>query len=874
MTRRRWLLVLLIAGLGLCLGRRSARAQFLSPGPLSEPHASLDGDSNCSSCHVSGRQVDDKRCLGCHRDLASRVDQGLGLHGRAYRGKRCAECHLEHNGRKGRLVRWPGGAPAKFDHTLTGWPLEGGHAGKACEACHKQKTSTGRATFLGTKPACLGCHQDFHEGRLGSDCGSCHPTTRWQDARRKLFDHAKARFPLKGTHLDVACVKCHGEPPRWLGLKFATCDACHKDPHQGRFAPRACSSCHTETTWAADDTFRRSHPGVKLVAGHAKVACKTCHDRGNERPPSKGSACVDCHSPVHRAPFGRDCKACHRSIEWLGLPTEIGREAHDKTRYKLEGRHATVGCARCHNPAKPAAQRFRAVAFDRCLACHQDRHAGAFVARGGGDCAACHTVGGFSPTLFGVTEHATTAFALEGRHQAVACAQCHAGPRPRLAWKVPGPKTCATCHANPHGEQFAAEMAKGGCASCHSPDGWSRPKIDHSTWPLVGVHATTACERCHVVSDAERRAGRGAAYRGVPRACDACHEDVHAGQFRLTAPKRTCEACHDPTTFKVKAFDHAGQARWPLEGAHAPLACVRCHPREALRNGVEAARFRLGYRACKDCHADPHVAAARGGKSITADLDCVACHSVRGFRQLAGAGPAVTAAGFDHAGTGFPLTGGHRATACTSCHHGPPPPRACAGCHRDAHEGRLGDACSDCHGSTSFRDVRALERHRRTRLPLTGMHALLECSACHQRRDGRSFSGVPADCVACHEDEYRGEIHPRHDGTTGSPAFPRACGQCHRASSWSPAYFVPGTLTRALGAPPEHELRFPIRTGRHRGLACASCHPQPERPRRVACTGCHAHAPDRLRAAHARVTGAVLGAARACLGCHPAGASR
>ncbi|MGZ7031219.1 MAG: cytochrome C, partial [Thermoanaerobaculia bacterium] len=53
----------------LVLWGGSARAQLgqlLSPGPLSKPHARLEGSANCSQCHEAGKQVSAARCLQCH----------------------------------------------------------------------------------------------------------------------------------------------------------------------------------------------------------------------------------------------------------------------------------------------------------------------------------------------------------------------------------------------------------------------------------------------------------------------------------------------------------------------------------------------------------------------------------------------------------------------------------------------------------------------------------------------------------------------------------------------------------------------------------------------------------------------------------------
>jgi len=132
---------------------------------------------------------------------------------------------------------------------------------------------------------------------------------------------------------------------------------------------------------------------------------------------------------------------------------------------------------------------------------------------------------------------------------------------------------------------------------------WHQPNIDHSTWPLVGVHARTACAGCH----GEQKSGaKPAAYRGVPRDCEGCHDDIHAGQFRQTQPAKDCKTCHDATTFAIaKTFDH-GKTRYPLDGKHVGLACEKCHPSSTLRNGATAVRWRLGYFECRDCHANPH----------------------------------------------------------------------------------------------------------------------------------------------------------------------------------------------------------------------------------------------------------------------------
>lgn len=171
--------------------------------------------------------------------------------------------------------------------------------------------------------------------------------------------------------------------------------------------------------------------------------------------------------------------------------------------------------------------------------------------------------------------------------------------------------------------------------------------------------------------------------------------------------------------------------------------------------------------------AGAHDAARADGRSrkqarhasITEGLDCSACHTTRGWKALSEDFGASAGAdgGFDHARTGFPLTGRHQHVACTGCHQGQERiTRECSGCHTDVHERRLGQSCDECHDAKSFRDVQAIALHARTRLPLTGMHVLADCTECHRATGPRQWSGVPADCFACHADDYRrSDVHPR-----------------------------------------------------------------------------------------------------------------
>ena len=79
-----------------------------SPGKLARGHAELDGPSNCIKCHPQGkREVDEKKCLDCHKLIAERITQKIGLLASPKaQGRPCVLCHKEHRGVEADLFGW------------------------------------------------------------------------------------------------------------------------------------------------------------------------------------------------------------------------------------------------------------------------------------------------------------------------------------------------------------------------------------------------------------------------------------------------------------------------------------------------------------------------------------------------------------------------------------------------------------------------------------------------------------------------------------------------------------------------------------------------------------------------------------------------
>lgn len=188
------------------------------------------------------------------------------------------------------------------------------------------------------------------------------------------------------------------------------------------------------------------------------------------------------------------------------------------------------------------------------------------------------------------------------------------------------------------------------------------------------------------------------------------------------------------------------------------------------------------------------------------NVDCGACHTPDGWK------PVSARPTFKHETTGFTLRDAHARAACLACHRSlvfSEVGAACADCHRDAHRGDLGFRCQDCHDQQSWTNQGQMrERHNRTRMPLIGVHANVDCDACHRGALAQSYALTPTSCGTCHIQTYLNAKNPDHAGR----GFSRRCEDCHTLSGWRPATGVDHNATR-----------FPL-TGAHQSVSCAQCH--------------------------------------------------
>lgn len=441
----------------------------------------------------------------------------------------------------------------------------------------------------------------------------------------------------------------------------------------------------------------KTRPGVVLqgFASHADFEnqCSWCH-----RPlqTTQTALCVACHrdvaeqmanqTGVHGRLTETRCAACHadhRGRDFDPTLQAVRQFDHEGLGFSLAWHQALpdgtpIGCADCHAPDYTAP-------VERCAGCH-GRLDAAFMAQHrvdfGPQCLACHDgvdhMVGF--------DHGQTAFPLIGAHAGVPCAACHGAParggQPTLAGT---PATCAACHAEPQAHQglFGTD-----CAACHQTTAWAPARwqgafFDHelTAFSLVAHRQDRqgrpiACTACHVAAQGLQQ--------GVfdTQACVLCHRQMDAPfmQQHLQRYGRDCQACHDGTG-KMRNFDH--NRVFPLDGAHARLACEACHAQH---------RFARTPRTCAECHAEPDIHRGFFG------LRCNWCHTTQAW-----------APAFLHVHP-FPLDhGGRGEVACAVCHPQAYVAYTCYGCHAHQEAAVVAEhlawgiarqdlpACAHCH---------------------------------------------------------------------------------------------------------------------------------------------------------------------------------
>ncbi len=418
-----------------------------------------------------------------------------------------------------------------------------------------------------------------------------------------------------------------------------------------------------------------AQPGEPLggVTSHAEISeCSACHVPfwSSERMSDR---CLTCHQTVALQMFnpqslhgavmaqnpGAQCRACHpehRGAAALLTRFDTASFPHEALGFSLAGHQTNVlqkpfACKDCHREGYD-------FSVSTCDECHRLINADfmtAHVNQFGAECLACHD----GVDRFGKNFDHAAFFALEGKHAQAECSACHLDPRAPMDFKLAS-SDCVSCHQkdDKHEGRFGTA-----CGVCHSPDGWKPAKFNHdlAAFKLEGKHVDVACEQCHVNN----------VFKGTPMACVSCHQkdDKHQGRFGTA-----CEACHTPASWEGATFDH-NLAAFRLDGAHARVACERCHI-----NNI----FKGTPTTCAACHADPTFHVGAFGSN------CASCHSTAAWSP-AGFNLPHPEPRTDEGGSGIH----HGGATCRTCHPGSVFVATCDACHKNGFEGKEGDKKDD-----------------------------------------------------------------------------------------------------------------------------------------------------------------------------------
>ncbi len=691
----------------------------------------------------------------------------------------------------------------KFDHAKTIFALAGQHQNVDCKKCHTP------LVFSDARTECNSCHKDIHKNSVGVDCQRCHTPQSWI-VTNVLPIHQNTHFPLFGVHAQTECVSCHAE---YGILNFRTagvnCYDCHAANFTSTTSPshvaagfsRDCQECHkvTATSWT-QGTYA-SHSFFPLEQGH-RVECFSCHRKDTFKGLSR--ECYACHRQNYEATkipdhkklnFATQCQGCHSIAGWKPAAFD-----HNTTGFVLAGAHRTVDCAGCHSNGTANTPKV-------CDGCHladisKPVNPNHKLANFPKVCDQCHNVNAWKPASF---NHAATNFPLTGQHVAVTCNQCHTVQYAGTA------KDCYSCHVNDNGISTNPKHNMGNfpklCEQCHTTNGWKPTLFNHSmtSYPLTGKHQTVLCNNCHT-----------SVYAGTSVVCKNCHQadiskpvnPLHTlGNF-----PQSCEQCHSPSGWIPSSFNHAS-TNFQLVGRHITVPCNNCH----------VTQYSGTAKDCYQCHlTDYNGAQNPNHKSGGYPTDCSMCHT----------SIAWIPSSFNHASTGFTLTGKHATITCTDCHgttiaHLDP---TCSVCHKaDISTSKVvnhnlgnfltGKTCDMCHSTAVWKP--SSFTHAATTFPLTGIHATTSCNSCHTS----TYTGTAKDCYSCHASNYNSSVNPPHASSSLSSIFVTSCSNCHSTSGWRPTTW-------------SHKQYYDI-TVRHSAKLCSDCHTSWANPAAPQCISCH-----------------------------------
>lgn len=676
-----------------------------------------------------------------------------------------------------------------FDHSSTGYVLNGQHQNVRCETCHL------KGVFKGTPKTCEACHgwnnprastvmPTDHIPTRNAPCESCHAATmsQFQDALRVF------------THVGVApqtCLNCHDSRHPHPGVKTNPSDAMHMAVLDNN---TPCGKCHTSVQFT----------GPKYPANHiptAAVPCVACHTTSDfsvmpsitiihANAQSTSTNCQQCHSAASAAAFamptmnpplvgppgnhigmnGQSCEACH-----VGVASSLTLPVVDSAKFsnsKFSHAGVSTGCASCHGPGITNSS-FAGVSNIIVMPDSSSPSLSSHIPSST-NCETCHAAsmpsGLISPNSSSTVPG--SAFQLPKPsvtmvHAGVTsnCVACHDTNAQWLGMQLypmvgyTGFQTRPQFAAGTFNVADAQHPQTGDCSDCHigisfNPTAIAKPP-NH-----IPVATGAACGACHNTANFAQMPTVAAIHANAPAAS-------------MVSGAANCAQCHSSSNAAAYAMPTLIPAIVSPPGGHiamGALDCGSCHvgsnssltlPVQNTANFGNSAFSHSGISSgCASCHGDgvvsgtfygvtPKTKAALNPPHVPTTLACESCHvgSVPAtLVPMTGATSGTTFAGgqFSHSGISSGCATCHAASVGSGTFYGitgivtmPPTSPSGASSHIPT-----SSTCEDCHaGSTPSALLSVTLSHS---VPGTGFQNAPPTGAM-------IHNGTSASCSSCHE---------------------------------------------------------------------------------------------------------------------------
>ena len=390
-----------------------------NPGEFSNAHRFFG--ANCATCHQGAfSQVADKACLSCHATVGSHTPHGINLAavGGELASLRCVDCHTEHRGLQGSVIR----------------------EGRFCLGCHRNLNENAPASEVRDIGGFPKGHPQFR-ATLVADAAQGKTVRAELGATPPPLDRPGIKFSHK-AHLDTlgaavlgdrqvkGCADCHVPEPSGQGFQAIT----YKNQ---------CARCH-ELTF---DKVALPWPGAKVPHGDDTGVIAAVWNyyaglalQGGTSPASSATPPVERRGAGMPAPPAPSPPPADTAAWVTAKSAAALRVVFDERR----------GCAYCHYAASTDAGPQGAWDTDKILADALPPKA--------------------NPARVVAPVMLRTRFLPQARfdhasHRGMTCEDCHPARQAQTSGEVliPGIDNCVKCH----GSENAALHAQSTCITCH-----------------------------------------------------------------------------------------------------------------------------------------------------------------------------------------------------------------------------------------------------------------------------------------------------------------------------------------------------------------------------------------------------------------------